>query len=682
MKCWIASFPRSGNTFFRNILYYVYGLESSTWHLESDYPVDENYAEFPFIKTHLLPEQLNPSDPDIPAIYLVRDGRDAMVSIAHHRSDIVLPGSDFLTNLQEAIIAAEGSFFGGWSENVKKWGERANLIIKYEDLVKDPKKQLERVEQLIPMPKANWENLPDFQSMKFGKPKYGGQTTSKSIKVSPKEFSQKFFRKGKAGSWKEDMPVEMLDLFWRKHGEQMDRFGYIENYSQVGQNEILDGKLMRSLGLIDQDSHEKKKYRILIEGNKLQISRNDGIKRYLIQLLKGFDDVSRLGGDEFHFDLLINRRIVPLRDYLKHIRSEVEDVKFYERALLGFKSLIKNTLPTLVYEPIAEIYRKSSVRTILRNTKSKVVRKEELQLVKNFENPNQPFDLIHLPLPQNFHFIEKLKGKLVVTIHDLTHKIKPEFHTPENIKLTESGIQYCIDNASHFIAVSNNSCEDFARNYQINPFQISGIYESADPDLFFQNFNPKLSIEVREKYRIFSSPYFLSLSTIEPRKNLINTIKGFEQFKKLHPESDLKLVISGDKGWMTEPILKAIQALSGNVHFTGFVEDRDLHVLYSEALAFLYLSYYEGFGLPPLEAMFCRTAVLHSNRSSLKEVVGESGIIADPDSPEDIAKKMEKIYFDTQYRKLMAEKGFKKAMEFSSRKTILETLIAYKKCLK
>ncbi len=88
---WIASFPRSGNTFVRNILHEVYGLESSEYHQEEDYHLDANYVSYPFVKTHLLPSQLDPSDPDIKAVYIVRDGRDTMVSIAHQRSDIVAP---------------------------------------------------------------------------------------------------------------------------------------------------------------------------------------------------------------------------------------------------------------------------------------------------------------------------------------------------------------------------------------------------------------------------------------------------------------------------------------------------------------------------------------------------------------------------------------------------------------
>ncbi len=109
---WLASFPRSGNTFFRNILYEVYGLESSTFHTELDIPLTKNYSDYPFVKTHLLPDQLIPKDSTIPAIYLVRDGRDALCSEAHATKDFVHPHSHFLENLKAAIIAEKGSFLG------------------------------------------------------------------------------------------------------------------------------------------------------------------------------------------------------------------------------------------------------------------------------------------------------------------------------------------------------------------------------------------------------------------------------------------------------------------------------------------------------------------------------------------------------------------------------------------
>ncbi|HRW76650.1 MAG TPA: sulfotransferase domain-containing protein, partial [Saprospiraceae bacterium] len=96
---WLASFPRSGNTFFRNVLYEVYGIESSTYHQEANYPLEADYDQFDVVKTHLLPSQLVPADPRIKKVYIVREGRDALVSIAHHRKDIVQPGTDYYLNL-------------------------------------------------------------------------------------------------------------------------------------------------------------------------------------------------------------------------------------------------------------------------------------------------------------------------------------------------------------------------------------------------------------------------------------------------------------------------------------------------------------------------------------------------------------------------------------------------------
>jgi glycosyltransferase involved in cell wall biosynthesis len=683
MKCWIASFPRSGNTFFRNILYYVYGLESSTWHRESTYPVDENYDQFPFVKTHLLPADLEPSNQKIPAIYLVRDGRDAMVSIAHHRKDIVRPGSDFTENLREAIVAAEGSFFGGWSRNVNEWIERADLIIKYEDLIRDPQAVFSRVERLIDMPKARWDNLPDFKSMKFGSPKYGGQTTSKTINISPEEFSKKFFRKGVAGSWKKEIPPDLLDLFNGLHGETMEKLGYSKGREGIGQNQVLDYWAMKKLGILPQEEHAgDEKVKILIESNKLQVSKNDGIKRYLIQLLKGFDEVNRLGHPRYHFDLLIANRIVPLSEYMAHIRSESSDIKLYEKVLLGVKKTVKNLLPNWIYEPLAKVYRDSPARSFLRQTRSKVSKKEEAELINKFRGEPGGYDLIHLPLPQNFRAVQNLDGNLVVTVHDITHRIFPEYHTRQNIEQTEEGMHLCLSKANRFLSISKNTTTDLTTQYPLDASTIDTVYEAADPRIFYRNFNAHLSAEVKDKYQIGSVPYFLCLSTIEPRKNLVNTVRGFLLFKENNKDEAIQLLIAGDKGWGSEHELAALTKGRSGIHFTGFVQDRDLHVLYSDALAFCYLSHYEGFGLPPLEAMSSKTPVLHSNRSSLSEVVGSNGLIADPDVPEDIAEKMEMLFCDADLRGDLAQKGFEHAMRFSWRKTVFQTLEVYQKCIR
>jgi glycosyltransferase involved in cell wall biosynthesis len=681
MKCWIASFPRSGNTYFRNILYYVYGLESSTWHKETAYPVDEKYSEFAFVKTHLRPGDLIPTDPKIPAIYLVRDGRDAMVSIAHHRSDIVAPGSDFYTNLKEAILAAEGSFFGGWSTNVNEWIERAQLIIPYEALIENPKKVFEKVEQWVEMPPARWENLPDFTAMKFGKPHYGGQTTSKNVHIDPSIFAQKFFRKGKAGGWKEEMPKELQDLFHRIHGDTLERMGYAMEISPMPQNPVLDHLALQKLGAPSQGPAPKRPIKVLIEGSKLQISKNDGVKRYLIQLLKGLEEYSRHGEGHFHFDLLIHHRILPLKEYLDHIRSEVADKKYYEKLLLLGKKCIQKCLPSSVYNPLARRYRESSARAHLRSFRSWVFRQNEKELIEKFESVEGGYDLIHLPLPQNYRAIEKLKGQVVVTIHDLTHKLFPEFHTEENIGLSEEGIQYCLHQSAHFLCISEHTRQDLLAEYGMDPKDTSTVPESADKELFYENQNTALTQLVRNKYNLGQSPFFLCLSTLEPRKNLKNTLLAFDLFKKQNPEADIKLVIAGEKGWKYESLLQTPLSFEKDIIFTGFVEDRDLHVLYSEALVFCYLSFYEGFGLPPLEAAACKTAILHSGAASLAEVIGDAGWQVSPEHPSDIAEGMHVLYHQKELREALAQKGFDRGQTYGWRKTIFQTLEVYKSCV-
>lgn len=223
---WLASFPRSGNTFFRIILYEVYGIESGEFHMEEDYPVEAGYDKYPVVKTHLLPHQLVPDDPAIPAVYLVRDGRDALVSMAAQRKDLIAPGSDFEKNLRDAIVSAEGSFFGGWSTNVTEWGKRASIVIRFEDLIINPIECVERIRPLIDLPEPRLDRNPTFEDLKTKEFKYG---SGLERGFPPEERAlrrEKFFRRGKAGSWKDEMPDDLHELFWKLHGKTMETMGY------------------------------------------------------------------------------------------------------------------------------------------------------------------------------------------------------------------------------------------------------------------------------------------------------------------------------------------------------------------------------------------------------------------------------------------------------------------------
>ena len=218
---WLASFPRSGNTFFRNILFDVYGIESGIFKPISTKRVPKHYQ---VVKTHMLPYEIIPSKLSIPAIYLIRDGRDAVVSMAHQWADITEPGTDFNQNLRSIIAPKENEHFGGWRKNVELWLSRADIIIRFEDLIKNPISEIEKLRQLkgFALPEPSIEKLPTFESQRNGIPKYSPNKGGKK----KNELNSLFFRKGKVGGWKDDMSDEMHNFFWSIHGKTMKKLGY------------------------------------------------------------------------------------------------------------------------------------------------------------------------------------------------------------------------------------------------------------------------------------------------------------------------------------------------------------------------------------------------------------------------------------------------------------------------
>lgn len=252
----LASFPRSGNTFLRNVLYEVYGIYS--WnsidlfiknvdkfteldvrkknkgklgkHGEMKLSELNHKLNYQVIKSHELPSKtLKMCAKDTSVIYLVRDGRDALVSMAYHRKDIVEPGTNFEKNLKAAIKAPFGSYFGGWSRNVKEWSKIADIVIKFEDFIIDPLKYTETFRSLIKMPAPIAEKIPTFESQRNGEAHFGGNERQRYSDKEKTEFNEKFFRKGKIGGWKQEMPEKLQALFWKKHGSVMEELGYARN---------------------------------------------------------------------------------------------------------------------------------------------------------------------------------------------------------------------------------------------------------------------------------------------------------------------------------------------------------------------------------------------------------------------------------------------------------------------
>lgn len=702
---WLASFPRSGNTFFRNILYEVYGLESSTFHKDPDYFLDAKYDSFPFVKTHLLPSGIEPSDPDIPVVYIIRDGRDTLCSMAHHRKDIVAPGSDYYENLKAAIFAEKGTFFGGWSENVNRWLERASIVIRYEDLLTDPIQAAERLRKITDLPAPDPSRLPSFQEMKFGMPKYGSGRDRPISEDEKKDLARKNFRKGKAGGWKEEMPEELQDLFWSLHGSTMLRLGYQHDGSIIRPDSEFDHPVLEKLG-IESTPKPEKRYKILLEANKMETRDNDGVKRYVAGLIHGLIPLAFNENSKWHFDLLINKDIIPLKDYAQKMEDGFEAVKDGAKIPVRKKSLferleafMQNLVPdrwikwltdhNILFFHKTYNFLKKAVLTIIfwiqsvllflpRMLYTLFLRYKQEQELKAISSRISHYDLIHVPLQQHYWPFKYTGVPLVFTIHDFTHKLFPKFHTGINIRNAENGLRLIQKKQTHVVAVSKSTLSDSKKFLSLPKENFHLVYEAIEEEKFTYQVNKEDSGKVREKYGIRKDmPFILLLGTIEPRKNLINSINAFLLLHKRHKGLNLSLVIAGKQGWK----MKKVVGYSNLITFTGFVDDKDLSALYSEAMALSYVSFYEGFGLPLLEAMRCGTPVVYGNNSSMPEVAGEGGVGADPSSVEDISDKYEKLFFDEQFRQDLGQKAMKQSLNFSIRKSTKEMLQLYEKVI-
>ncbi len=705
---WIASFPRSGNTYLRNILFEVYGLESSTFHMDSDYPLDSDYETYPFVKTHLLPSQLIPKDETIKSVYLVRDGRDAMCSIAHHRKDIVASGSDYHKNLRAAIIAERGTFFGGWSTNVTHWVQQADIVIRYEDLLVDPIKEVERLREIMDLPQPNLNKFPSFKQMKFGIPEYGSGKNRGISEDEMKDLSVKNFRKGKAGSWKEEMPQEMQDLFWSYHGEVMSQLGYSWSGDLVPLNSDLDYNISKKIG---NKFVNTKAYRVLIESNKLLSSDNDGVKRYQIGLLKAFWPITESIEPKWNIDLLLDGNIVPLMECKELIFKgfAIKDLNEESGRSEGKRSLfqvveqaIVNAVPDKfvaylnrkkisVFHTVYIFIRKLffDIIGVFRNAIDFIYRLifqlKEFVLGSSIIKSKDVFahyDLIHIPLMQHYKpFIKNVKP-IVVTMHDLTHRYLPSYHTSINISNAEKGLSFIEEKEADIIAVSTSTLEDTKRESKLHNDKLHLVHEAADNNKFSYSNNSEDNLNILKKYNLNNKlPYLLCLSTIEPRKNLSNTIKAFTVLLEDNPELYINLVIAGKKGWATDSLFMHNKLLSERIIFTGFVDDEDLSALYSEARALCYISHYEGFGLPALEAMRCKTPVIYGNNSSMPEIVGKGGLPANPDSIDEIKSCMLKICKDQEIRNNLSILALKQSLNFSWRKAAIETLDVYEEII-
>jgi glycosyltransferase involved in cell wall biosynthesis len=231
------------------------------------------------------------------------------------------------------------------------------------------------------------------------------------------------------------------------------------------------------------------------------------------------------------------------------------------------------------------------------------------------------------------------------------------------------------------IAISESTKKDVCATLGVPPEQVWVAPLAADPSMFFPCDDIDRIAGVRRKNHVPDGPYLLSICTLEPRKNLDSVVRSFCDAVRRFGIPDLSLVLVGAKGWMTgrlEDALAAAGELRSRIVLCGYVPDAELAALYSGAMGFMYLSEYEGFGLPPLEAMQCGVPVIASDTSSLPEVVGDAGILV---APRDAAAQVEaivRLHREPGLRQELSRRSIARAAMFSWDRCVEQVVRAYR----
>lgn len=216
--------------------------------------------------------------------------------------------------------------------------------------------------------------------------------------------------------------------------------------------------------------------------------------------------------------------------------------------------------------------------------------------------------------------------------------------------------------AKQIITVSGFSKQDIIDNYKVEPDKINVVYNAANEG--FKPLSDAEKIQIREKYTS-GYQYFMFVGSLHPRKNLARLFPAYDIFKE-KTDSDVKLLIVGEKRWWTEPIQKAYEAMKhkDDVVFVGHLQMKELNEMTAAALASVYVSYFEGFGIPIVEAFKCDVPVITSNVTSMPEVAGDAALLVDPFNVDSIAEAMVKM-LDEDVRRNLIEKGRVRREDFS-----------------
>ncbi len=286
---------------------------------------------------------------------------------------------------------------------------------------------------------------------------------------------------------------------------------------------------------------------------------------------------------------------------------------------------------------------------------------------------NAKLDVFHSPanvLPLQY------SGPSVITFHDLAIYFHPEWFPPKQDFSIKVLVPKSLERANHIISVSQSTADDMQKLFKVPKKKISVVHEGIEKT----RAPKKLAIRQVEKKHKITGKYILYVGTLEPRKNIAGIIQAFDELACKNPKKykDIQLVLAGAKGFEFQKNYEAIKnAKSGKIRYVGYVSTPDKVALMHGAMAFIFPSLYEGFGLPALEAMSYGTPVITSNISSLPEVVGKAALTVKPQSIKDIQAAIAKLVSRKATRDSLVKKGKIQARKFSWEKCAKETLAVY-----
>lgn len=331
------------------------------------------------------------------------------------------------------------------------------------------------------------------------------------------------------------------------------------------------------------------------------------------------------------------------------------------------------------------VWQRSNATVIARHIPNKIFNYLG-QKIFSYPKIDQVLGGVDIFLSPHFNFSSlSPKTKKIITVHDLSFLRYPEFFSVrKNFWHRALRVKKILQAADRIIAVSENTKNDIVELAGVSADKVRVIYSGNNVNLEKTTASNLVSAEAENEFLIknkLTGRLILYLGTIEPRKNIVGLIKAYNKLRaqgKIF--QDTKLVLAGARGWKEKNIYQEwkLSPYQDDILFLGYISQAEKNILYKKSSVFVYPSYYEGFGFPPLEAMSYGLPVICANVSSLPEVVGEAALMINPYVFEEIAEAIEMILSDENLRQFFIAKGIARAQRFSWEKTAAEYLEVFK----